>query len=254
MNGGFGYTQARIQARYGQLPAEPVWLQLASATAMGAYLEGARGTVLAPWVANLSGVSDVHDVEHSMRGTLAATIEEVARWMPEPWRLAMLWLLWIVYLPALRHLLEGGPVLRWMGEGHRLRPYLHPETVARRQPMVQAGAGPLVEAWELGRPLEAAWLEAWCGRWPPCGGRCAAPLTRLTEMLKAHARGFASLRPDQTWSSRQSLRQALRHFFRRHALQPAAAFSYLALVALDLEHLRAELTRRALFAPPEGSP
>lgn len=254
MNGGFGYTQARIQARYGQLPAEPVWLQLASATAMGAYLEGARRTEFAPWVANLSSVSDVHDVEHSMRGTLAATIEEVARWMPPPWRPSMLWLLWLVYLPALRHLMEGGPVLTWMGEGHRLRPYLHPETVARRQAMVRAGGGPLVEAWDLGRPLEAAWLEAWRGRWPPCGKCCTGTLALLTEMLQAHAQGFSSLRPEQTWPSRQSLRHALRHFFRRHPLQPAAAFSYLALVALDLEHLRAELTRRALFAPPEGAP
>jgi hypothetical protein len=46
---------------------------------------------------------------------------------------------------------------------------------------------------------------------------------------------------------RAALERALRVLFRRSALQPEAAFSYLGLVALDLERLRAQLVLRFLW-------
>ena len=49
--------------------------------------------------------------------------------------------------------------------------------------------------------------------------------------------------------ARDWLELRLRHGFRQQAQHPAAAFHYLALTALQLERLRALLTRLALFPP-----
>jgi hypothetical protein len=53
------------------------------------------------------------------------------------------------------------------------------------------------------------------------------------------------------WTSRRTLVQQARFLFRRHSGEPAAAFAYLTLVALALEKLRGDLTRRSLFPLPE---
>jgi hypothetical protein len=49
------------------------------------------------------------------------------------------------------------------------------------------------------------------------------------------------------WPLRRTLQARLTLLFRRAMLDPAAAFAYLALTALDLERLRGELLRRAAF-------
>jgi hypothetical protein len=49
------------------------------------------------------------------------------------------------------------------------------------------------------------------------------------------------------WSLRRELRERLRLEFHRLPLEPLTAFAFLALVALDLERLRAALMERALF-------
>lgn len=244
----FGYAQARIQARYGERPTEVIWLQLGAAQFFQSYLEAARSTTLGPWVANLSGASDVHDVEHSMRGTFYILLNQLARWVPEPWADSVLWVRWLVYLPALRYLLEGGPIPDWMREGHRLRPYLQESPEARAEAIVLAGGEPLVRSWRRGDPLERAWLERWRELWPGADPDVLQALDGLAALLAQHAREFADTRPEAAWQARTGLQRRLEILFRRQAMQPAAVFSYLALVALDLERLRGELVSRAIFA------
>ncbi len=244
---GFEYVQARLQARYAWRPTEAVWTQLDAAQGFQAYLEGARTTVLKPWVENLSAGSDVHDVEHSVRGTLYTTIHTVARWVPEAWSPAVIWLHWLAYLPALQYLLDGGRVLAWMQEGHGLRSYLEDSPKARKEAMVAAGGSPLVAAWESRQGLLTGWLDAWRASWPRDTTDHLAALQALAELMAAHLRHFSVESPDGAWSSRCFLSQGLQRAFRRHALAPASVFAYLALLALDLERLRAGLVRRVLF-------
>ncbi len=243
----FGYAQARIQARYGRRVPEAVWLQLSSAQTFESYLEAARATALAPWVSNLSGASDIHDVEHSMRGTLYTAIGELSRWVPEPWADAVLWLHWLVYLPALRYLLEGASIPNWMYEGHRLRPFLQDSVEGRAQAIEAAGGEVLVLAWRRGEALEDGWLRRWRELWP--GGHRGARevLDDLTETLLQHLRQFADTAPESAWQARRTLQVRLERLFRRHARQPATVFIYLVLLALDLERLRNELLRRIVF-------
>ncbi len=245
---GFEYVQARLQARYAWRPTEAVWTQLDAAQGFQAYLEGARTTVLKPWVENLSAGSDVHDVEHSVRGTLYTTIHTVARWVPDAWFPAVIWLHWLAYLPALQYLLDGGRVLAWMQEGHRLRPFLEDSPEARKAAMIAAGGSPLVDGWEVRQDLLGGWLDAWRASWPrDCADHLAA-LQALAELMVAHVRHFSLESPDGARSARRSLSPRLERAFRRHALAPASVFAYLALLALDLERLRAGLVRRVLFA------
>ncbi len=244
----FGYAQARIQARYGKRLPEAVWLQLSAAQTFQSYLEAARGTALAPWVANLSSASDVHDVEHSIRGSLYTAIGELSHWVPEPWVDAVLWIHWLVYLPALRYLLEGASIPDWMHEGHRLRPFLQDSVEGRAQAIEAAGGDILVLAWRRGEPLEDGWVRRWRELWS--GGYTAAVdlLDDLTEMFLQHVGRFPHRAPETAWQARRALQVQLERLFRRQAMQPAIVFIYLALVALDLERLRSELLSRIVFA------
>ena len=245
---GFGYAQARIQARYGKRLPEAMWVQLSAVQTFQSYLEAARGTTLAPWVANLSSASDVHDVEHSMRGTLYTAIGELSRWVPRRWRGAVAWLHWLVYLPALRYLLEGASIPDWMREGHRLRSFLQDSVEGRARAIAAAGGEGLVRAWRRHEPMEDGWVSHWRALWP---GDKAAPLEvldELVELLVQHVRQFALGPPETAWQARRRLQVRLERLFRRQARQPATVFIYLALVALDLERLRNELVSRIVYA------
>lgn len=244
---GFGYAQARIQARYGLRPTEATWLQLAASQSFPAYLEAARTTTLGAWVVNLSGHSDVHDVEHCIRGVLYLAVTELAGWVPKPWAPPVLWTRWVVYLPAVRYLLEGSAVRAWMREGHRLRPFLQDSTAARAQAIEADGGGDLVRTWRRGEPLERGWLDAWRRRWPDAPAAMTSSLDHLAQLLVRHAREFADGSPAVTSLARHWLQGRLQRIFRRQAMQPAAVFAYLALLALDLERLRGDLVTRRLL-------
>ncbi len=248
---GFEYAQARIQARMGLHPSEPVWRRLAASRTLSAYLEGARATALGPCVADLSGASDVHEIEQSVRSHLHRCVGEVALWAPEPWRVAVQWLNWLPYLPALRHLLEGAEVRSWMGAAAPLKACLEVAPEARPRVLALAGGAVLVNAWERGESMLRAWGVTWRQRWPACTGQCAAGLNGIAAVLERHVSRFPAAGLRESWPARHALNARMRHLFRQHTLEPAAAFAYLALVALDLERLRADLTWRALF-PSHG--
>lgn len=244
---GFEYAQVRLQARYGQRASESVWARLEAEKDFQSYLETARTTVLAPWVANLSANSDNHDVEHSVRGTLYTTIHEVAHWLPKNWAPAVLWLQWLVYLPALRYLLADGSVRPWMAEGHRLRPFIDGPAMARANAVVAGGGAPLVAAWRTQCSMLEAWTTAWHASWPLEGAVYADTLDALATLIAKHVSHFHEVTLEGAWSARHALSEQLRWRFRRHAMTPTPAFAYLALLALDLERLRGALVKRVLF-------
>jgi len=97
-----------------------------------------------------------------------------------------------------------------------------------------------------------AWGNAWHGTWPQSGEESAGALAQLEAAIAAHLERFRATAPEHTAGVRRELAHRLQAMFRRCALLPAVAFVYLALVALDLERLRAELVRRA--APGFGGP
>lgn len=245
---GFAYVQARAQARVGQLLGEQQWLHLAAARGLSAYLEEARTTALRPWVMGFSSASDSHDIERGIRAQFRATVVEAAGWVQRDWRPAVHWVAWLPELPLLQLLLGGQRIPWWVARDRHLSGYLDRSGQVSRAGIEQAGGSPLVAAWERGEPLDAAWLSHWRTRLPRCTRQTTRSLEQLTELLARHARDFRSLQPAQTRAARRELRERLQHLFHRCLLQPSGLFSYLGLVACDLERLRGALVPRALFS------
>jgi len=253
----FAYAQARVQARYAELPGEDAWQRLAAARTLGMFLEDAREGALRGWVKGFSAQSDAHDLDRGVRAIWQDEVTQVAAWLPRPWGPALAWLRWLPLLPLLAHAGRGGSLPAWVGRDRILQGLRRPDGTLDPAALAEAGAGALVPAQGEGasdplRDWAAAWAGEWRRLWPPCDRRFLANLDGLATLIGAHARAFPQAGGEVAWPLRRELRERLRLGFHRLPLQPAAAFSYLALIALDLERLRAALMDRALFVLPEA--
>lgn len=245
----FGYCQARLQARYADLPGEAEWQRLAGARTLAAFLAEARGGRLQPWVKGFSGQSTDHDLERGLRALATDAVNEVTNWVPDPWQPAVAWVAWVPYLPVLEHLAQAGSrPPPWAVTDGRFSTLLDAAGAPDRAALGQAGLLPLVSA---GQPTLVAvrWAETWRALWPRCDRACRGDLDGLTERIADHLRAFRRASPGTAWDLRQTLRERLRLDFHRHLLAPVTPFIYLGMVLLDLEQLRAKLLRRALFSP-----
>ena len=92
-----------------------------------------------------------------------------------------------------------------------------------------------------------AWGDEWSRRVPRGSGAEHGPLADCARLLIAHRAALADSSASDGISMRRALVARLSVLYRRATLDPAAAFIFLALSALDLERLRGELLRRALF-------
>lgn len=243
----FGYVQARAQARMAGLPRESDWQRLDATRSLSAFLEESRTTVLKPWVVGLSGASDAHDIDRGVRAIFRAEVEAAARWVPEGWRAAVRWVQWLPQLPALAECLRTGRAPDWVTRDAFLAPLVGSQGELDRSALRSAGLGPFVDAAAEGRGLADAWLDGWRARCPSARRHVRDGLDRLAGTLLDHQRQFLAAAPDRTWPLRRDLDQRLRHLFHVLLMQPAGLFAYLALVAVELERLRAALVSRALF-------
>ena len=252
--GGFAYVQARIQARYAQLLSDREWQRLAAVRAYSAYLQEVRATALRPWVAGISEVSDSHEIERNLRQQFRVTVGEVQAWAPECWQPAVGWLLWLPDLPLLDHVLAGGSAPSGAERDPSVRAWL--DGSGRLQPaaLQAVGGGDLLITVPSGRGLGEVWLHAWRRRWGSCKRVCLGNLEQLAEQFQTYRAHLTPASTEAARDERQALRDRMRHLFHRSVLQPAGLFSYLALVAIDLERLRGALVTRALFDSGETGP
>lgn len=249
---GFAYAQARVQARFAQLPDEALWQRLGAPRGLAAFLEEARQTPLGPWVAGLSRLSPVAHIERVLAHRLHGCILEASRWVPAPWQVAVRWSAWLPELPLLDPARAGLPLPPWALDSPLLGTRLAADGDPR-QTIARAGGQPLLEA-APGISLALAWATHWRNLWPDCPRAQRAGLDHLLELVAAHGRRFMMAAPEQGWPMRRALGEGLRREFRRATLQPGALFAWLALVALALERLRGALVVRALYAEEPASP
>ena len=151
-------------------------------------------------------------------------------------------------LPALQHLARGGAVTLDQFDDAEWQALANAAPAERRAVVAVSRWAALAAAWAVPATLGPAWLDEWRRRTPAQRGDDAAGWRVLTNTLQAHAEAFAEAPAGTGDALRQDLRRRLHLLMRRTTLQPALAFVHLALCALDLERLRGELLRRALFA------
>lgn len=273
--GSLEYALARLQARHGKRADETVWRRIEVVRELRRMLELARGTALWPWLDGITVDSDVHRIEQVLRSHWRQRVAEVASWMPSRWRAPLQWCAVLPDLPALQYLARGGEPPGWMHDDEWRELALAPPS---QRPAI-LHSGPLAAFAEARTAPDAigdAWLTEWRRRLPdavdtaaprPAGDAAhparerrgsrallllddpGAPLELLARTIDDHRQSFAKASANEGWLLRASLRSRLCLLLRRVGLDPAAAFIHLALWALELERLRAELLRRALFAP-----
>ncbi len=243
----FGYAQARLQAHHAARPDEGAWRRIESIGELETFLQDARTGSLRPWVLGLSADVDVHVLEYTLRQQLRAYIDAVARWQPARWRAAVRWARVLPDLPLLQHLLSGEASPDWLRHDPEFGPALREDGTIRWEVLQAIGYAPLLTAWQHGTPLAQAWVEHWRSLWPDRPAPVHAALDALAAMLADYMQVLADGDVAQGTAALDMLALRLHRLFRRNTHQPAAGFSHLALVALDVQRLRGAVLRRKLF-------
>ncbi|MCC7215325.1 MAG: hypothetical protein IT517_01040 [Burkholderiales bacterium] len=240
--GSVEFMYARVSARYGAHPDEALWRRIELTRDFATVLAAMRASPLAGWVVGVGADADVHAVEAAARRRWRQLVAEVGGFMPAAWQPAVLWCALLADLPVLLHVAHGGDRAPWLAADP-----VYGEVARRALKDVDAGRSQLVAAAAHGaHRLVGAWRAEWLRRLPRPLARTGA-LAHLVAVVDAHARAFAAAHPADGWPLRRALHARVALLFRRAALEPAAAFVYLALAALEYERVRGELMRRCVF-------
>jgi hypothetical protein len=245
--GSLEYAQARLQSRHGQRASDATWQQLETTREFAALLEAARGGPLRRWVGGLTADADAARIEAQVRTHWRAAVSEISGWMPLAWQPALGWCEVLPELPWLQHLARGGEAQPWMEDDEAWRALCAAPPHTRAAVLAEGPWAALAAAWAAPTGLGSAWHDAWVRRMPQPAAVAGTSLRPLVELMRRHAEAFAAAPPGPGALLRRDLQARLALLLRRATLEPAAAFIHLALSALDLERLRGELLRRALF-------
>jgi len=241
------YAHARLGARYGERPDEIAWRRIEHVRDFPAFLDATRASSLRGLTSGIGPVSTPHEIDTLLRDRWRALVTEVAGWMPEAWQPAMLWSAAVVDLAAVQHLARSGATLPWMRDDSILRDLCEREAGGFGAAPVGGPLAPLATAWAEPDRVGHAWRAEFWRRVPRGHGGDGTLLAELARILKIHLAAFHDGAVRDGWPLRRALQARLAGMYRRAVLDPAAAFIFLALAALDLERLRGELQRRAAF-------
>ena len=239
--GSLEYAFARLSARYGDRPADGLWRRIEHLRDFEDALTTVRASALAAWVVGVGTDASADAIEAAARRHWRNLVAEVAGWMPAEWTPSIAWCAHLTDLPVLLQAAHPASSPTWLGENP-----LHEDLaedahrgdrgLALLQAVAADGAPSLLRAW---RAEWARRLPAPVARWPLLGA--------LVSLLDAHAQVFRAAHPADGWPLRRALQARLSVLFRRAALDPSAAFVFLALSALEYERIRGELLRRRVF-------
>ncbi len=239
--GNLPYAAARVQARHGLRLDEPAWRRIEAAGELGQYLESARRSALAAWIARIEPAHDAHFIERSLRSEWREYVRAVASWHPREWQGWLDWWSWLPWLPLVARLADPKPVPAWLladpvcgglalGTPAERADALANTPLAGLAPAVRAAAG-----------TGAAWRDQAARLVPPADADSRAQLEALMRLSGA---GAAAVPPGAA--------ARLVRLFRAGAGTAIASGCHLALLLLDLERLRGGLVIRCLFRAPLG--
>jgi len=181
-------------------------------------------------------------------------VTEVAGWVPAPWRQAVMWTSHVPELPIIDALLKGATP-KWIRQDPVFAALTETDLRKRSAALANSLLDPLVASGVLEETFAARWYTHWRLLWPQ--HRMAdhkSALFDLAATINAHVERLYRAGTQETSAPyRRDLARSVTRIFRRHSASPAAVFSHLALVALDLERLRGDLIRRRLFEPSHAT-
>jgi hypothetical protein len=245
----FAYTQVRLQARLGDLPASAELQQALATRDLAAMLAVVRATAQRRYAARLAPALDPHELELHLRTEWIALVDEVARWQPPAWIDAVRWLRWLPHLPLLQKLARGGRPPAWARSDPWLGRVVAAEPAQRATALAATPMRPLRAVLETnGSDGMAAWTAHWRELWP-ADSDAARALERIAHDVRDYD---AALREPATRDSREPQRvlaDRLLRTFRRNPLSPAPAVAFLGLQGLGLLALRGGVMRRAVVEP-----
>jgi len=243
----FWYVQARLQARHGERMDEAHWHALEGAQSFLTYLDRTRSTPVCQFTELVPADASAHVVERRLREARRGYAEEIASWMPTSWRRAVRWAALLPDLPMLAYLRNGGAAWPWMMEDPVAGPLAQAPAAVRDEALREAGLGALA-AGSGETAIATAWLDRWRSLWPTASRNERRELDTLVAGATYYFERSASAA--SCMQGANSRRDLVRHFnrcFRASIARPAAVFSHLGLVALDIERLRGGLLRRLLL-------
>ncbi len=248
-SGDLEYAYARISSRLGERPNEAAWRAIAIVRGLPAFLDAARSSPFRHWIIGLTADAGPRAIEAALVGRWRLLVDEVRAWMPEQWHAAITWAGTLIDLPVAEYVARGGTTLPWMQDDSMYR------DIGRSAgaPPIRGPLAPLAVAWAHPEGLFRAWRDEWSRRVPRSAWAERTVLMDCAHLLLAHRTALADPSVSDGAVLRHALVSRLSAVYRRATLDPAAAFIFLALAALDMERLRGELLRRAIF-PRLGLP
>jgi hypothetical protein len=245
--GSLDYAHARLSARYGQRANEAAWRRIEHLRELPALLDAARNSALGAWLAGIGPAATPHEIERVLRMHWRAEVAEIAAWMPAAWQGAVRWCAVAIDLPLVLHLARGEAMPAWAADDSTYGDFAGREAADRGAAPAAGRFAPLRPAWTDPPGLGGAWRAEWERRLPKGALADGTLLAELVRVLQRHLAAFRDPALRDGWPLRRALEARLVLLFRRAILDPAAAFVFVALCALDLERLRGELVRRAAF-------
>jgi hypothetical protein len=245
--GSLEYAQARLSARYGERPDELAWRRLEHLRDFPSVIDAARTSAFRRWITGIGPTSTPHDIEGQLRERFREQVAEVAVWMPDSWGAAVRWCATLADLPVAAHLARGGALLPWMRDDPVAGDLAEREAGGFGAAPIGGPLAPLAAAWGEPERMLRLWRVEWRRRLPHGDEDGRALLTALARALDAFLAAMRERAVADGTPAIRALAARLALLFRRATLDPAAAFVYLAVTALDLARLRGELLRRAAF-------
>jgi hypothetical protein len=247
---GFAYAQARLQSRYGKRADTHIWLKLHNIHDLASYLQAAQQASLRPWALGISAKHSSHDIELALRQKYRHHVDEVANWLPTDWQIPLQWIKRLADLPALQYLLAGNSPLDWMKSDPDISKFTDDDPALRVRAMQEADCANLVSAWQQGDSMVTGWLAYW-DKVRPQTRAYNSGLQSMSRLLHAHLLLNARQASEALPADYGAINDELIAIFRRYTFQPAAVCAYLAIVAIDVNHIRSDLMQRLFFRGSE---
>ena len=239
--GNLPYAAARVQARHGSRLDEPGWRRIEVSRQLGEYLEAARRSALARWIARIEPAHDAHVIERTLRSEWREYVRAVARWHPREWQAWLEWWSWLPLLPMIGRLADPAPVPAWMLADPTCAPIAMGTPLERAEALAHTPLAPLAPALRAASPIGPAWLDEAVRLVPPADADSRA---QLGVLMRVSGAGAAAAPPGAP--------AALLRLFRAAAGTAIASGCHLALLLLDFERLRGGLVVRSLFSAPRA--